>query len=86
MNKQEWVGTQSISGNRQQMIKVAAMWNLRGVTAGSWCHPPLAERTGRGLMMRGLDLGINLKALSWEQQKSSEDLSSGVTQSNLRPY
>ena len=79
MNKQEWVGTQPISGTRQQMIKVAAMWNLRGVTAGSWCHPPLTGRKGRGLIMRGLDLGKNLKALSWEQQKSSEDLSSRVT-------
>ena len=36
-------------------------------------------------MMRGLDLGKNLKALSWEQQKSSKDLNSRVTQSNLCP-
>ena len=48
-------------------------------------HPPLAERKGQGLMMRGLDLGKNLKALSWEQQKSSKDLNSRVTQSNLCP-
>ena len=70
MNKQEWVGTWPILGDKQQMIKVTAMWNLRGVTAGSWCHPPLAERKGQGLMRRGLDLGKNPKALSWEQQKS----------------
>ena len=78
-------GNMAISGDKQQMIKVTAMWNLRVVTGGSSCHPPLAERKGQGLMMRGLDLGKNLKALSWEQQKSFKDLNSRVTQSNLHP-
>ena len=57
MNKQEWVGTWPISGDRQQIIKVAAMWNLRGVTVESWCNLPLAKRKGQALTMRGLGLG-----------------------------
>ena len=36
MNKQQWVGTWPISRDKQQMIKVTAMWNLRAVTGGSW--------------------------------------------------
>lgn len=35
MSRQEWVETSPVLGDRQQIIKVAPMWNLQGVLVGS---------------------------------------------------